>query len=142
MATWTQGTGDEFIEISKQAWAKGLLARLELPTNIFGDIVPLGRFPAWLVSAYVPVMALLLIGFGWLLRYRPAQGAGGLALGSWLSVVGWAAYRDLREKVIGLDQIALSLAVFALAVLVSLGKSGRLSRWLIARGWIVPRSSA
>src|SRR5207248_7122139 len=22
MATWTQGTGDEFIEISKQAWAK------------------------------------------------------------------------------------------------------------------------
>ena len=24
MATWTQGTGDEFIEISKQAWAKGV----------------------------------------------------------------------------------------------------------------------
>ena len=24
MATWTQGTGDEFIEISKQAWAKGI----------------------------------------------------------------------------------------------------------------------
>src|SRR5690242_14871450 len=24
MATWTQGTGEEFIEISKQAWAKGV----------------------------------------------------------------------------------------------------------------------
>jgi hypothetical protein len=24
MATWTQGTGDEFIEISKLAWAKGV----------------------------------------------------------------------------------------------------------------------
>ena len=24
MATWTQGTGDEFIEISKQGWAKGV----------------------------------------------------------------------------------------------------------------------
>src|SRR5262249_56203358 len=24
MATWTQGTGDEFIAISKQAWAKGV----------------------------------------------------------------------------------------------------------------------
>jgi SnoaL-like domain len=24
MATWTQGTGDEFIEISKQAWVKGV----------------------------------------------------------------------------------------------------------------------
>src|SRR3954462_11516514 len=24
MATWTQGTGDEFIEISKKAWAKGV----------------------------------------------------------------------------------------------------------------------
>ena len=24
MATWTQGSGDEFIEISKQAWAKGV----------------------------------------------------------------------------------------------------------------------
>src|SRR6187399_3328918 len=24
MATWTQGTGDEFIEISKQAWARGV----------------------------------------------------------------------------------------------------------------------
>ena len=24
MATWTQGTGDEFIAISKEAWAKGV----------------------------------------------------------------------------------------------------------------------
>jgi hypothetical protein len=109
---------------------------------LFGDIEPLRRFPAWLISAYVPLMALLLISYGLLLRYRPAQGAGGLALGSWLAVVGWAAYRDLRERVMGLDQIVLSLAVFVLAVVVSLAKSGRLSRWLIARGWIIPRSSA
>src|SRR6266700_2371316 len=27
MATWTQGTGDEFIEISKKAWAKGVTIR-------------------------------------------------------------------------------------------------------------------
>jgi hypothetical protein len=108
---------------------------------LFGDIDPLRRLPAWLVSAYVPTMALLLVGYGWLLRYRPAQGAGGVALGSWLSVVGWAAYRDLRDRVMGLDQIVLSLAVFAMAVLVSLAKSGRLSRWLTGHGWIVPRSS-
>jgi hypothetical protein len=42
---------------------------------------------------------------------------------------------------VGLDQIVLSLAVFALAILVSLGKSGRLSRWLVERGWIIPRSA-
>jgi hypothetical protein len=42
MATWTQGTGDEFIEISKQAWAKGVsILHFE---GVLCDVLCTGRF--------------------------------------------------------------------------------------------------
>jgi len=47
-------------------------------------------------------------------------------------VAGWRGYCRLRQVVVGLDHIALSLLLFALALLISLGKSGMLARWIAA----------
>jgi hypothetical protein len=106
---------------------------------LFGELEMLSRLPEWAVEAYVPVMALLLAGYGWVLDHRPAQAVAVLAQSCWLALVGWNGYRALRNLVPGLDQIVLSLMVFALAVVVSLAKSGQLSRWLTARGWLERR---
>jgi hypothetical protein len=97
-----------------------------------------GGVPAWVVQAYPPVMALLLAGYGLLLVHRPSLVTAAVVLGCWLGVTGWAGYRALRLVVVGLDHIAVSLLLFGLAILVSLGKSGALARWLAAHGWLAP----
>ncbi|WP_439631272.1 hypothetical protein [Gemmata sp.] len=52
----------------------------------------------------------------------------------WLGHLGWWGYRVLREQVVGLDYLAAGLALLPVAVLVSLGKSGALARWV--RVWV------
>ncbi len=59
---------------------------------------------------------------------RCVVGVGLAAVGS------WRGYCWLRQFVAGLDHLAVSLALFALAILISLGKAGILSRW-IKRWW-------
>ncbi len=90
--------------------------------------------PVWW-AAYPPLMALLLAGYGWLLGDRPSCFFAALAAVSWVVVAGWRVYLGLRQLIAGLDAMALGLAAFALAVLISLGKSGSLLRWAVARGW-------
>jgi hypothetical protein len=46
----------------------------------------------------------------------------------------WRGYFSARQFVAGLDHILMSLALFALAILVSLAKSGLLARWIV-KGW-------
>jgi hypothetical protein len=107
-----------------------------LVVSLGGLAIPLVQLPAW-VLAYPLVMATLLAFYGWLLyhdRSSYAFAAGILAL--WLFTAGWRSYLMLRQLVAGLDPMALSLAVFGIAVLISLGKSGALMRWLVARGWL------
>ena len=96
---------------------------LELPRGL----------PPWTSAAYPLVMAALLAGYGLLLRHRPSLAVAGLVCACWLALAGWQGYRFLRQLVLGLDYIALSLALFALAVLISLGKSGLLSRLVTRR---------
>jgi hypothetical protein len=84
--------------------------------------------PRGAVTAYPIVMAAVLVGYG-LLRDRLPLAAGAVALVAWLGGVALQGYAALREVLRGLDYMALSLAVFAIAVIVSLGKSGILSRW-------------
>lgn len=98
--------------------------------------------PVWAVEVYPLAVAVVLAGYGLLLGHRPSLGAAALAVAGWVGAVGWRGYLSLRETVAGLDQIALSLALFAVAVLISLGKSGMLSRWLTARAGKVPDSTA
>ncbi len=104
---------------------------------IFGEFGLLASFPPWVVAAYAPAMAALLAAYGLLLGHRLSLGVAALVLACWVGRTGWSGYRGLREVVVGLDHIALGLALFGVAFLVSLGKSGILTRWLAARSWLV-----
>ncbi len=117
--------------------AGGALALAACLAATFGrfDVPP--EVPPWAVAAYPLAVAAVLAGYG-LLWDRRLVAAGALAGVGWLAGFGWRGYVALREVVSGLDHIALSLALFAVAVLVSLGKAGVLSRWLEARGWRPP----
>jgi hypothetical protein len=48
----------------------------------------------------------------------------------WLAKATWSGYFAARQVLPGIDQIALSIALFAVAVLISLAKSGLLARWV------------
>jgi hypothetical protein len=108
----------------------GCLAALFCAPEELGDIPPEA------VVFYPLVMAVLLAGYGRLLRHLPSLALAVVALLCWLSTVAVRGYLSLRQVVAGLDQMALSLVLFAVAVLISLGKSGFLSRWLARRGWV------
>src|SRR6185437_3281318 len=95
----------------------------------------LGRFddaasaPPLAIGLYPLLMAGLLAGYGRLTRQRFSLAAAGIVLTIWLAGAGWRGYCWLRQVVTGLDHILLSLALFGLALLISLGKSGILSRF-------------
>ncbi len=108
---------------------------------IFGEVDAPAGLPDWMVGAYPVVMAVFLAGYGLLLVHRPALAIAGTVLACWLATAGWQGYFALRRVVPGLDQMALSLALFIVAILVSLGKSGVLSRWIAGRGREVPDST-
>ncbi|MDB5310896.1 MAG: hypothetical protein JWO38_5098 [Gemmataceae bacterium] len=50
--------------------------------------------------------------------------------GGWLTGAIWRLYVALKAEVAGLDYLILSLCLFPVAVLISLGKAGILARWL------------
>jgi hypothetical protein len=90
---------------------------------------------------YPLVMAALLAGYGRLFGLRFPVGGAAMILAAWLSVVGWQGYCWLRQVVLGLDHLLLGLALFGVAVVVSLAKSGvRLRRpeggWWVSLSWI------
>jgi hypothetical protein len=99
-------------------------------------------FPSWSVQLYPPVMATMLTVYGLLLSHRPSLALAAVALAGWLAVAGGRGYVALRQLVTGLDYLALSLAVFAVAILISLGKSGLLGRRLSRDEGEVPGSTA
>jgi hypothetical protein len=85
---------------------------------------------AWGRIVYPLILGLLLLGYGLLLSHRTTWSVAALVLLGTLALASWWGYFALRQVVPGLDFLTLSLALFALALLVSLGKSGLLSRWL------------
>ncbi|SRR5579883_2659839 len=89
--------------------------------------------PPTMLLLYPLVMAMLLAVYGRLFGERSFVVAAGLILAGWLSLAGWRGYCWLRQRVLGLDHLLLSLVLFAVAVLVSLAKSRIRLRWLAAR---------
>jgi hypothetical protein len=81
------------------------------------------NFGPW-VAFYPLIMAALLLMYGWLLRHQASVAVACLVLACWLGAAAWQGYRILRQFVLGLDYIATSLALFALALFISLVKSG------------------
>jgi hypothetical protein len=92
---------------------------------------PTGLPPS--AALYPAVMAAVLAGYGRLLGHRPSLALAAVALAGWFAATGVRGYRSLREEVAGLDYLVLGLALLPAAVLVSLVKSGALSRWLAQR---------
>jgi hypothetical protein len=114
--------------------AGAALALFACLTVLFVRLDVAAGVPPWVVAVYPPALAVGLAAYGRLLGHRFSLGAAALALTVWLGVTFWRGYFSLRLVVTGLDQLAQSLALFALAVLVSLAKSGSLSRWISVRG--------
>lgn len=110
-------------------------------TVLFGPLTLPASLPPLAAEVYPLVLAALLAGYGWLLAHRLSRMCAVLVLACWSGAVGWRAYCLLREAVVGLDLMATSLGLFALAVLVSLTKSGALARWVAARWGKVCRST-
>ncbi|MFO0843203.1 MAG: hypothetical protein U0797_12535 [Gemmataceae bacterium] len=119
------------------AFRDGLGALLQSVTAVLVVLGCAGAFvvappdvPVWAVAAYPLVLGLALAGYGLALRHWFSVGVAGVILSGWLVGAGSVGYAALREFVPGLDPMCLSLALFGVAVLVSLTKSGQLSRWL------------
>ena len=109
-------------------------------TVLFVPLTPPPSLPPRAAEVYPLILAALLAGYGWLLAHRVSRMCAVLVLTCWSAAVG-CAYCLLRERVVGLDLMATSLGLFALAVLVSLTKSGAVARWLAARWGKVCRST-
>jgi hypothetical protein len=99
---------------------------------LFAGVAPPESLATGPVEAFPLVLAALLAGYGLMLGHRLSQGAAAVLVVGWLASLGWLGYGLLRQLIAGLDYLALSLVVFALAVLTSLLKSGVLARWYAA----------
>jgi hypothetical protein len=99
------------------------LVLMVLPLRALADL------PFWLPRFYPLAMGVLLAAYGYLLWHPPTMVIAGLILLSWSGASGWTIYRAARARIVGLDYLVLSFLVFALAILVSLGKSHLMARW-------------
>jgi hypothetical protein len=117
------------------------LVPLACVAALAGWLDGVAEVPAWAREVYPLALVGLLAVYGLRLRHRLSLGVGAVLLASWLGMAGWRGYAWLRQLVTGLDQITLGLAVFGLAVLTSLGKSGLLSRLVLAWWRRRPRST-
>ena len=97
-----------------------MLLPIPLPANL----------PKWTIDIYPVMMATLLAGHGLWRWHLPTMTMAAVIFACWSIASGWQVYRFGRQIVVGLDYLALSLLVFGMAIVVSLGKSGLLSRWL------------
>lgn len=89
--------------------------------------------PPWLIEAYPLLMASILLGYYWFLDHRLSLVIAILITSGWLSAMAWHGYWFLRQAIVGLDYLVLSLTLLGLAFVISLGKSGQFSQWWLAR---------
>ncbi len=101
--------------------------------STMGDPHLLGNPPPMALQIYPAVVVAVAIAYGYLVRNRWYGAAALCGLACWLAVVGWQAYRVLRQSVVGLDHIACGIVFFLLAIAISLTKAGAPRRWLARR---------
>jgi hypothetical protein len=88
------------------------------------------EIPAALPIMYPLCMGVLLAVYGHFLRDSWIMAMATIVLGYWLFKFGWMLYRSVRGLIRGFDYLVAGLAFFVVAVLISLGKSGMMSRWI------------
>ena len=88
----------------------------------------------WTIHVLYPLaVGILLAAYGSWQRHSLTMIAATILLGYWLFTWGWTAYQYVRTSLKGFDYLASGLSCFAIAILVSLGKAGVLSRWFGTR---------
>ena len=96
--------------------------------------------PGALPVIYPLFMGILLGLFGHFLGDSWVMGMAAIILGYWVFKFGWSFYRAIRTAIKGFDYLVSGLGFFMVAVIVSLGKSGKLSQWIEGRwgmpGWL------
>lgn len=109
--------------------AASLFAAAALLTT-FGRFNTPPQLPGWALSTYPAGVAILLTVYGLVVRDRRCLAPASVSGAGWLLGVGWRGFTALRQVVAGLNFIGLSLAFFAVAILISLAKAGVLKPWL------------
>jgi hypothetical protein len=104
------------------------LVLLACLVDVFGFMTRPGNFPVWALVCYPLIMAALLAAYGRLLGHSFSVALAVLVAACFVARAAWWGYFAARQVVAGLDQMAISLALFALAVVISLGKAGLLRR--------------
>jgi hypothetical protein len=126
---------DDALGVALRIIGAALVLLACLATTVHWFDSPAGVPPAARL-VYPLIMAALLAGYGLVFGQRAPLVVTGLIVAAWLVGASLESYRALRQAVSGLNYLVLSLLLFAVAVLVSLGKSGILARWLgVERGW-------
>ena len=123
---------DDFARRLRDCGAAALLAASLVALT--GRVGQHAAVPTWAPVAAAMAMAVLLVGYGLALRHRTSLTCAGLIGLAWLVANGWAGYLGARRAVAGLDYLAVGMALFALAVLTSVGKAGLLTRGKAGRG--------
>lgn len=103
---------------------------------LLGNFSDAANLPRWVGEAYPFVAATVLGCYGLVIRDKKSVTIAIAILGAWFVKTGWQGYVLIRSFFAGFDQVMLSLVLFVVAVVVSMGKSGRLPRWFVTRGWI------
>jgi hypothetical protein len=96
----------------------------------FGGFKAPPQVPSWAMATYPAGVAILLTGYGLLVRDKRCFGPAAASGTGWLIGFAWRGFTALRQVVAGLNLIGLSLAFFVVALLISLAKAGALKRWL------------
>jgi hypothetical protein len=108
---------------------RNLCAAMVLGGSLFAMTGRIGRadsVPAWAIELYPPVMCALIAGYGFTLGHRASLASASLILFAKLTAVLCWCYGCLRQVVVGIDYIALGMALFSVAVLTSMVKGGLL----------------
>lgn len=101
------------------------LAFVRPETLSFQDL-PAPRLPLLAAAVFLQVVVGLLRRDLWRLAFGAAATLG------WTGMMLWRGYRELRHEVAGLDYLVVSLVLLPVAVLISLGKGGALTRRPVA----------
>jgi len=122
---------DDFARALQNVSAGAIL--LATMACMFADPRALGNPPPLVLDCYpLPAIAVALL-YGYLVGNRAYYSTAVATACGWSVLFGWRGYQYLRQMVIGLDHIALGIAFFALAILVSLTKMERFRRWVARR---------
>ena len=71
---------------------------------------------------------MLLASYGAWRWHPPTMAIAGVIFACWSISTGWQVYRFCRQFVVGLDYLAVSLLLFVMALVISLGKSRLVAR--------------